>query len=419
MSLFDAMLLDVVLILFPLNVCLLYQTYKRSIDNPENDIYLDLALISMLYLLLRFGIFEYKYITYFIVNIPLVIAFLKGREVIFILISIILITYYYYLNPSTLLMLIIGYSLCYIVFKTCKKLKQFSIFHINIFLVVVSLTTFLYLYDSNILVGDSFDDLSKTIVIFMIFYSLTFMIIYLFQKSEDILIYNNSVKQLEEEKQLRISLFKITHEIKNPIAVCKGYLDMFDVNNKSHSEKYVPIIKQEISKVLNLLQDFLSITKIKVEKDIIDINYLLEESMASIMPLLKEHKIEGILELDDDEQFIEADYNRINQVIINLVKNSIEALNDTIEKQIKISTKKLTNSIEIVVEDNGTGITKENLQNMKEPFFTTKKNGTGLGVYLSREIIKAHGGKINYKNKEDMGTKVTITLPMKKDINFA
>lgn len=284
---------------------------------------------------------------------------------------------------------------------------------------LVFLTTFLYLYDSNILVGDSFDDLSKTIVIFMIFYSLTFMIIYLFQKSEDILIYNNSVKQLEEEKQLRISLFKITHEIKNPIAVCKGYLDMFDVNNKSHSEKYVPIMKQEISKVLNLLQDFLSITKIKVEKDIIDINYLLEESMASIMPLLKEHKIEGILELDDDEQFIEADYNRINQVIINLVKNSIEALNDTIEKQIKISTKKLTNSIEIVVEDNGTGITKENLQNMKEPFFTTKKNGTGLGVYLSREIIKAHGGKINYKNKEDMGTKVTITLPMKKDINFA
>ena len=92
MSLFDAMLLDVVLILFPLNVCLLYQTYKRSIDNPENDIYLDLALISMLYLLLRFGIFEYKYITYFIVNIPLVIAFLKGREVIFILISIILIS---------------------------------------------------------------------------------------------------------------------------------------------------------------------------------------------------------------------------------------------------------------------------------------------------------------------------------------
>ena len=73
---------------------------------------------------------------------------------------------------------------------------------------------------------------------------------------------NMTLKELEQEKQIRESLFKITHEIKNPITVCKGYLDMFDVEDKKKSEKYVSILKDEIKRVLVLLEDFLSINKI-------------------------------------------------------------------------------------------------------------------------------------------------------------
>ena len=69
-------------------------------------------------------------------------------------------------------------------------------------------------------------------------------ILYLLQKAEDIVSIHMSLKEIEKEKQIRNSLFKITHEIKNPIAVCKGYLDMFDKNNNKHVDKFIPIINQ-------------------------------------------------------------------------------------------------------------------------------------------------------------------------------
>ena len=106
--------------------------------------------------------------------------------------------------------------------------------------------------------------------------------------------FNKSLQDLEREKQLRMSLFQITHEIKNPITVCKGYLDMFDVNNKDHAKKYVPILKSEIKRVLVLIEDFLSITKLKIDKEIIDVTTLIEENEQNFMPLLRNLYISGL-----------------------------------------------------------------------------------------------------------------------------
>jgi signal transduction histidine kinase len=82
------------------------------------------------------------------------------------------------------------------------------------------------------------------------------------------------------------------------------------------------------------------------------------------------------------------------------------------EKKIKIYTKEEKNNIKIVIEDSGIGIDDANLKRISEPFFTTKKSGTGLGVYLSQIIIKEHGGNIKYVSSKGIGTKVTITLPL-------
>ena len=206
-----------------------------------------------------------------------------------------------------------------------------------------------------------------------------------------------------------MSLFKITHEIKNPIAVCKGYLDMFDIRDINKSKKYIHILKSEIDRVLILLEDFLSIDKIKIEKDIIDLNLLLEETTNNFIPILKEKNIKKIFNISKDELFINADYNRIKQVLINVLKNSIESITDN--GIIKLQVKKNKNTVEIFIEDNGIGMDKEELSKIKEPFFTTKDKGTGLGVYLSNQIIKEHNGTINYISKKNIGTKTIIELP--------
>ena len=124
-------------------------------------------------------------------------------------------------------------------------------------------------------------------------------------------------------------------------------------------------------------------------------------------------KIKLKVNLIDDEVYIKGDYNRLSQVLINIVKNSIEAINKE-NGVIKIKNYINKKYIIIVIEDNGYGISKKNLKKIKEPFYTTKNRGTGLGVSLSDEIIKAHGGTLTYVSKENIGTKVIIKLPLLK-----
>jgi signal transduction histidine kinase len=242
------------------------------------------------------------------------------------------------------------------------------------------------------------------------YYILTYFIIIFLIKAEKIIEIHISYKELMKEHQLKESLFKISHEIKNPIAVCKGYLDM--CKSSENYEKYLPILKSEINKTLNLLQDFSACSKIKIEPDIIDISLLVEEITNNLKIMFDKKNIKFIIEPIQEEIYINGDYNRLNQVLLNIIKNSIEAQDEKKPSYIKIYTKINKTNIQIFIEDNGVGISKENLKKISEPFFTTKQNGTGLGVLLSKEIINAHGGKLEYKSKENIGTTAKITLPI-------
>ena len=264
---------------------------------------------------------------------------------------------------------------------------------------------------------NNFNIFSNVFSLILVLYLTTYFAVDLFNKGKDMLRLRMNVKELEKEKQIRTSLFKITHEIKNPIAVCKGYLDMFDVNNLGHSQKYIPIIKDEIDRVLVLLQDFLSISKVKLNCEVMDVNMMLEDVTNSLKPLLRSKNIYLINKIIDDEVYIEGDYNRLSQVIINLIKNSVEASKNN-NSYIKVKTILNENTYNIIIEDNGYGISKENLKHIDELFYTTKNGGTGLGVYLSNEIIKAHKGKIDYKSVENEWTKVKIILPYNSDLNI-
>ena len=117
--------------------------------------------------------------------------------------------------------------------------------------------------------------------------------------------------------------------------------------------------------------------------------------------------VEKILSLIEDEILLEADYDRLKQVFINLIKNSYEANSKNID--LNISTKKDKVIIEVV--DDGDGIDSKDLRKIGTLFYTTKVKGSGIGVNMSKEIIKLHDGNIKYESKIKEGTKVIITLP--------
>ena len=408
MNLFETIMVNVIFITFPLLFCLLYQSYNETLNKEKNNLFLDIALVSSFYLIIRFGLNLSEYKPLLLLNIPLIIAYINNRKMDIILLSICSIVYYAYYWHFSFPLVLLEYILYYGIHLLYgqKRWNQNAFLYTIIILKCIFVTIFTYL-----LTGFDITYLSNHIIIIISFFSITEFSIYLLERAEEILHLRIRLKEFEHEKEIRESLFKITHEIKNPIAVCKGYLDMFDVNKLEHSKKYVPILKEEIERVLILLEDFLSINKIHIEKDVMDLNLLLESIYHNFIPILEDRHIEAHFNIGDDELLMLGDYNRLSQVLINLIKNSIEAIDEHQEGKITVSLVETNQYLKIVVQDNGKGMSKEELKQIKQPFFTTKQKGTGLGVYLSDEIIRGHQGIIQYKSKEGEGTTVTLTFP--------
>ncbi len=410
MKLFDTIILDVVLTTFPLMVYLLYIAYTKTFSKKENDLLFVVTVFSVLYLILKYTHPLYKGIPFLIINIPLIISYIKKSKLSIGTTSLIMIIYYCRFYQNYLLIIILEYVAYYILYlKLYKKLSPNTLI-LTFVIIKTTITIILLSHQSH-----TFPEYLPEVLISSLFlYIITIIITNLLYKTEDILKLHMNIKEMENNKQIKTSLFRITHEIKNPIAVCKGYLDMFDIDNSEHFKKYIPILKDEINRTLLLLEDFLAMNKVKINKDIIDINLLIEEVIKNIKMLCKKNNIELKQNIIDDDIYINADYNRLTQVFINLLKNSIEAIPKNKKGHIDIKETISNNNIIITIKDNGKGMNKELLDKIKEPFYTTKPKGTGLGVSLSEEIIKAHDGILNYESEENKYTKVTITLPIKE-----
>lgn len=405
MNFFETILLSTILIVFPLILYLFYLAYSKSLTLEVRNLFLDVSLFSAFYLTLKYPMHDFHHINMLILNIPLLIAYLKERRLMAIVLTMMTIISYYKIFEWNLIILLLEYSVYYLLAHLLLKRKGYNYCYINSFL-LLKLTIFTLLLINN-------NGLYNDFLVSLLYYGshiiiIAYFVVIIFNKGNNIIKMHMTLKEIEQDEQIKTSLFKITHEIKNPIAVCKGYLDMFDVNNIEHSRKYVPIIKDEIQRTLFLLQDFLSMTHVTVEKDMIDINLLLEDVMSSYYVLLKSHNIKLDTDLIDDEIYINGDYNRLMQVFLNIIKNSIEAIENN--GNLFLNTYLEDGNIIIVIKDNGCGISNENLKQIRTPFFTTKQKGTGLGVSLSYEIIEAHDGTIKYESNYGEGTTVTISL---------
>ena len=98
-------------------------------------------------------------------------------------------------------------------------------------------------------------------------------------------------------------------------------------------------------------------------------------------------------------------------IIINIIKNGIEAMDEKLDHKITVSTEFKKDKVLVYFKDNGSGISEDILKQIKEPFFTTKSKGTGLGVSISYDIVEAHGGNLEYVSKLGEGTTVIMSLP--------
>lgn len=399
MGFFETTIINCILVLFPILIYFIYLIYNYDFNKKANELILDLCLITSYYLVYKFLNNDIANFSNFLMGIPLLIAYLKDRRLSILILSIISLVEID--NNFLLIISIIEKLTYYILYLIIKAKNKYSI----LFWIVKTIKNLVLILN----ISFTFIFLIKYLIIIFIGVCISHLIISLFNKIDKILSIYMSLNDLKKESKIQESLFKITHEIKNPIAVCKGYLDMFDINNEDHSHRYVPIIKNEIERTLILLQDFLCLSKIKINKEILDLTLLLDETIDE-MSFYNEKNIEFVKKYNsDDEIYIEGDYNRLKQVLVNIIKNSIESLENN-QGKIIIKVAKKKDEIYLTIKDNGQGMSEETLKKITEPFFTTKNRGTGLGVPLSIEIIEAHGWQMNYSSKLEQGTTVEIWM---------
>lgn len=401
-------ILNLILITFPILVYLVLVCYRENINNSNKDTLLTIALITSLYLCLKYIPSEVNTKVLLFCNIPIVIAYMKKKHYLGIFLSIANVLYSYYVLNIEVIIMIIKY-LSYLVLYLCARKKNLSSgsFILSIAIIQGFFLSFEYFFKD---IKVSVNDFILLLIIVFIYYFTTFSILYLFKVMDKIESLNTTIKMLEKDKKIKDALFKLTHEIKNPLAVCKGYMDMIDLNKEEKALKYINIMKQEINRSLNIISDFVEYNKIKVVKEQIDLNCLLDDVYDSFKILMTNKKIKlEYKNRDDQEIYFNGDYERLKQVIINILKNAYEACTEN--GKVEISSNLYKNYLDILIEDNGIGMDEETLKNIKEMFYTTKQNGTGLGVALSNEIIKSHNGELLFTSEPNKGTKVTIRLP--------
>lgn len=410
MPIFENIILLFVFLFFPIIFYLIYITHLSNMDIKEKSVLLDISLISALFFIIRYINDKSIYILLFY-NIPLLLAYLKGKIPTIIFLSITIVFFYNLYISIPLIILSLEYLLYFIIYLYISKYKSNSTNYINIFIAIkIFMISFIIFYIINPN-GSIISNLIYLIITSTLFITFTYLSIYFFEKGENITNLYTITKESKKDKLLFESLSKLTHELKNPISVCKGYLEIIDKNGYQKAPKYLPIISSEIERSLSVINDFSSLGKLKeLNKEEVDLQVLLEELITILNPLFKKYNANIYLNVKQDI-CLKLDYLRMKQVFVNILKNALEARKEEEPLNVQIEVKKSLKAVKIIVKDNGIGMDKNTLERISEIFYTTKANGNGLGVVLSKEIIEMHNGTITYKSQKDKGTTVTITLP--------
>jgi signal transduction histidine kinase len=221
----------------------------------------------------------------------------------------------------------------------------------------------------------------------------------------------------------------VAHELNNPLTGILGYADLMLSSPMDDNEKikYLEEIRDQTVRATNIIKSLLDFADIRSSKALTDLNALIQKTILLVKGRMCVLNIQLELNLEDDLPSVDANQNEIEQVLLNLINNALnamsgiyksdyEAADNMAEKQhcLKIITKKRGGNIYISFQDNGPGISPEELPRIFEPFYSNKKevSQVGLGLWISHRIIAANGGVIKVKSRLGEGSAFFVILPI-------
>ena len=215
----------------------------------------------------------------------------------------------------------------------------------------------------------------------------------------------------------------ISHELRTPLTSIKGWavvLKDAKEDEKDLMEDGLNIIENEADRLAKMVEELLDFSRyisgrITLDKEIIDISQTCLDISKQMRPRAKSNNIELITDLPKESILINADENRIKQLLINLLDNAIKFTSD--KGWVKFQMLKEDDKVQIIISDDGMGMTKEELAHVKEKFYKGKhsKSHSGIGLSISDEITKLHQGSLEIFSEENIGTTVKVSLPIEVD----
>ncbi len=220
----------------------------------------------------------------------------------------------------------------------------------------------------------------------------------------------------------------LAHEVRNPLAGIKGAAQLLAQRAPDDTElaEYTEVISGEADRLSDLVEDMLQLgAPPKPQLAAVNVHRALRRALSTLDPELRENGLSVVCDLDPSLPETMADLGQLQQVLLNLLKNAIDALTGTGDpREITVVTKMETDYrimrgptgaqsyLRIEVNDTGPGMDADTSGRVFEPFFTTKDKGTGLGLAIAQRIVADHGGTLRVFPADGGGTSVRISLPI-------
>lgn len=237
-----------------------------------------------------------------------------------------------------------------------------------------------------------------------------------FRKVDEIKQFEESIVRAKNLESLGTMSAGMAHEIRNPLTSIKGYAQFIksELGENSDLTPDIIVILNEVDRLNGIIDRFLSFARPQqLKMELAFINDIVKDVVKLSSKEILDNEIQ-IIERYDDIPLSLIDIEQMEQALLNIILNSIQAMQEGGILEITTFYDKVSDFIEVSIADTGCGIPLEDFDKIFEPFFTTKNKGTGLGLPISSRIIESHKGFIEVTSIKGKGTKFTIKLPVKK-----